>query len=86
MRAVREPRLWLALVGVGLLSPAALWGQDRRDVAAVPGNIPAKVHGHWPNDARDTFWYGDYETAARVARASRRPIVFILNRGATCQV
>lgn len=52
----------------------------------VLGNTPAKIDGKWPNDARDTFWYSDYETATRVARQSQRPIFLVINRGAVCEV
>jgi hypothetical protein len=70
---------------------AILLGAARLDAVdagnrGVPGNVPAKIDGRWPNDARDTFWYGDHETATRVARASGRPILLILNRGAPCEV
>jgi hypothetical protein len=52
----------------------------------VVSNIPAKVHGRWPNDARDTFWHSDYETASRIARQSGRPLLLVINRGAVCEV
>lgn len=52
----------------------------------VLGNIPAKIHGRWPNDARDTFWYSDFETASKVAKQTGRPIFLVINRGAVCEV
>jgi hypothetical protein len=68
-----------------LLGTAGQEAQEA-DKHGVLGNIPAKVDGRWPNDARDTFWYSDYETASRVARASQRPIFLVINRGAACEV
>lgn len=81
-----------ALARLGLVAAALflLWanlGQsDELDQRKVVGNIPAKVQGRWPNDARDTFWYSDYETAIRVARKSGRPLFLVINRGAVCEV
>lgn len=59
---------------------------DESDSGGVLGNIPEKINGQWPNDARDTFWYSNYETAARVAKESQRPILMVINRGAVCEV
>jgi hypothetical protein len=71
---------------VALLLGAARLDAEDAGKRGVPGNVPAKIDGGWPNDARDTFWYGDHETATRVARSSGRPILLILNRGAPCEV
>jgi hypothetical protein len=75
----------LFAVAVLILGSAGLDAQDAGK-RGVLGNIPAKIDGKWPNDARDTFWYSDYETATRVARASQRPIFLVINRGAPCEV
>jgi hypothetical protein len=77
--------------GASLLFAALLLGAARLEAAdegnrGVLGNVPAKIDGRWPNDARDTFWYADHETATRVARASGRPILLVINRGAPCEV
>ena len=69
-----------------LLLFADLSRSDEPDRRQVVGNIPAKIQGRWPNDARDTFWYADYETARRVARQSGRPLFLVINRGAVCEV
>jgi hypothetical protein len=74
----------LAIV-ILLLGTASLRAQDA-DKRGVLGNIPDKIDGRWPNDARDTFWYSDYETASRVSRESQRPILLVINRGAPCEV
>lgn len=69
-----------------LLLLAAEIGRSGESDRKVLGNIPAKVHGRWPNDARSTFWYSDYETASQTARRTGRPIFLVINRGATCEV
>ena len=80
------------LLVLGGLSPVAavlLGGRAKANETGAKdaaGTVPAKVGGRWPNDARDTFWYGDHATASRVARASRRPTLLVINRGAECQV
>lgn len=79
----------LLCTGIGLLGCAFFLAAEigrSADSSKVLGNIPAKVHGRWPNDARGTFWYGDYETASQVARRTGRPIFLVINRGATCEV
>lgn len=68
------------------LTAAARLGAQEEDKHGVLGNIPAKIDNRWPNDARDTFWYSDYETASRAARDSGRPILLVINRGAPCEV
>jgi hypothetical protein len=73
------------LAAVGLLG-AATSQSEEIERGKNASSVPAKVHGRWPNDARDTFWYGDHETASRVARASGRPLFLVLNRGAVCEV
>jgi hypothetical protein len=73
-------------VAVLMLWSARLGAQDAGKSGTIVGKIPARIQGRWPNDARDTFWYHDYETAARVARESKRPIFLVINRGATCEV
>ena len=78
---------WSGLCSVALLLFLSANLNAQSAVAkGVLGNIPAKVDGRWPNDARDTFWYSDYETASRVARESQRPIFLVINRGAPCEV
>ena len=79
-------RDWLKLAGLSPVTTLLLGNTNLGADEAGKHPIPAKVGGRWPNDARDTFWYGDYETATRVARTSRRPILLVINRGAECQV
>lgn len=87
----REARGSFSMGGVLLPAMALLLltgsvGAQDAGKRGVLGRTPAKVEGRWPNDARDTFWYSDYETANRVARASGRPILLVVNRGAPCEV
>lgn len=79
-------RSWSILACAGLLLGSSFGRAGDADARKVLGNIPVKVNGRWPNDARDTFWYSDYETAGRVARQTGRPIFLVINRGAVCEV
>ena len=80
-------RVWATYFVCAVLVACSDAGRSAEpDQRKVVGNIPSKVQGRWPNDARHTFWHADYETASQAARRSGQPLFLVINRGAVCEV